>query len=749
MRLQPEITPGMVLPGRLPQGFVLDDLVVEGWLRDGATAAIYRARRRSDGRTVAVKLQLPTTTRDPILGDRFEREAETLWRLRGTPHVIDLVDVGMLEDGRRYLVLEWLEGGDLDDLLELLGERDQLMPVLRACRIARDVARGLAALHQRGFVHLDLEAPNVMLEPDGHGRDRVALVDLASAADLRELATFEDVVPGNPPHEVPSHVSPQRAHGGAPSTSCDVFALGVLMFEAISGACAPPEGWPLDTLPRLDALRHGVPPVLADLVQACMSREVESRPASARVVAEVLEAVVLALEASEGAGWSGVEDAVRWPAKAANEPEDDAEASEGRTGDTLLGIPVRQVIRRAPVVEPRPAPAASPASTQYDDPEVAMWARLTAANHAPPPPAVEEHEPRAGNTEIAMRLPPMPVGESAGDTKVAMQLPLAMGDPSLRPDDTWELVPMTRTPEPDPDDTEVAMPLPDERVDPEDTAATLELVRDEESGGLALLAPGPQDSVEVVHPEAHEDSAPSELEWLGHEQRWWLRWVVAASVLLVVGGSGAWLVTRDAGGQATAPIAAVTSAVAAESSVAQAAASEKPSAPARGDSWGSTHERERMETRVEPQPEPEVMPVPGTMPVADDDTGPAEVIAEAMPASQVEAEPAAKPRAETSPVNEPACQQTRAQADAGRRERKWEAVLSATRKRRCWSTSELRVERARLRVTAFAELGQLERCIAAGAKIRDREVADRTVLCRKKLDEQAAAIAAVVDDPGA
>jgi serine/threonine protein kinase len=723
MRLQPEITPGMMLPDRLPRGFVLDDLVVEGWLRDGATAAVYRARRSSDGRTVAVKLQLPTTTRDPILGERFEREAETLWRLRGTPYVIDLVDVGMLEDGRRYLVLEWMEGGDLDDLLELLGERDQLLPVLRACRIARDVARGLAALHERGFVHLDLEAPNVMLGSDGHGRDRVALVDLASAADLRELATFEDVVPGNPPHEVPSHVSPQRAHGGAPSASCDVFALGVLMFEAISGACAPPEGWPLDTLPRLDTLRHGVPPALADLVQACMSREVGPRPASAKVVAGVLDAIVIALEASEGAGWAGVEDAVRWPLRAANAPgETEATEEDGRTGDTLLGIPVRQVIGSHPAEESRPQPAASPPPPQFDDPEVAMWARLTAANHAPPPPTVAE--PRAGDTEIAMRLPPILDGEStAGDTKVAMHLPLAVVDPSLRPDDTWELVPMTRPPEPDPDDTEVAMPLPYDRVDPEDTAATMELVRDDVSQGLALLAPGPQDSVDVVHHETPEDSTPSELEWLAHEQRWWVRWAIAAGVLLVVGGTGAWLVTRDAD-EATVPLTAVTSAVAAEASLANAVAGERPSI--RGDGWGSAHERERMETRTGSHSVP-----PPAMEAAPEGAEPAEVIAMAIPDADRPAEAPTK----VSPVNEPACQQARARAVAGRSEREWETVLAATLKRRCWSTSALRVERARLRVTAFAELGQLEQCITAGAKIRDREVADRTTLCRKKLDE--------------
>jgi serine/threonine protein kinase len=746
MRLLPEITPGMMLPARLPPGFVLGDLVVDGWVRDGGSAAIYRAHR-SDGRRAAVKLQLPTTVRDPILGERFEREAELLWRLRGTAHVVELLDVGMLDDGRRYLVLEWMDGGDLDDLLELACERDQLLPVLRACRIARDVARGLAALHERGVVHLDVEAPNVMLGRDEHGADRVALVDFAAAADLRDLATFEDVVPGTP-YELPSHVSPQRARGGAPSKSCDVFALGVLMFEALSGACAPPEGWPLETLPRLDALRHGVPPALAELVRMCMSREIERRPTSARVVAAVLDAIVGALEAGEDIGKelgrSGTHDAVRRPEQAASTPEDDAETGEGRTGDTLLGIPVRfPVVRAEPsrppdehqaAVAPRVA-AASHSPVGSSDPEVAMWTRLTAANQ-PPPPA-----PQPGDTEVAMRLPPTMTVEGAtsaqpGDTVVATRLPLAVSDPSLRPEDTWELVPAVHEPPVDPDDTEVAMRLPpDEPTDepsPEDTAATLEL--GPKDGSQALLAPGPQDSVaDGVRYEEQDDSRSSELEWLAQEQRWWVRWAVAAGVLVVAGGSGAWLVTRAAGDEASAASTSTTDAgeavkqaieaAAAVASVANAATSDRPPASSHGDGWGSTHERARMEARADDGP---------ATPEASDASHEAADRGEAI----VESKPSRKPKAGSpaAAIDDPACQEARARADAGKRERAWETVLEATRQRGCWRSSGLRVARARLRVTAYAELGELERCVEEGAKSRDREVAARSALCRKKLD---------------
>ncbi len=90
-------------------------------------------------------------------------------------------------------------------------------------------------------------------------------------------------------------------------------------------------------------------------------------------------------------------------------------------------------------------------------------------------------------------------------------------------------------------------------------------------------------------------------------------------------------------------------------------------------------------------------------------------------------------RARAVAAREAACASLRSRADAGKRKREWASVLEATRKRGCWSSAELRVARARLRVTAFAELGELERCAAEGSKSRDREIAARSALCRNKL----------------
>src|SRR5262245_4971173 len=125
----PEMTTEEALPVRLPRGFVLGRYVVEGWLRDGGMAAIHRARRIADEQLVAIKLQLPSAGYDPTAAERFDREAEMLRRAVDSQHVVDLFDAGELADGRRYLVMEWIEGENLEERLDSLRNMDQRLPL--------------------------------------------------------------------------------------------------------------------------------------------------------------------------------------------------------------------------------------------------------------------------------------------------------------------------------------------------------------------------------------------------------------------------------------------------------------------------------------------------------------------------------------------------------------------------------------------------------------------------------------------
>lgn len=645
MRLQPEITPGLVLPARLPRDFALGDHVVDGWLRDGGMAAIYRAHRVRDGRRVAVKVQLPSTLRDPSLGERFEREAEVLWRVRGSAHVIGLLDVGMLDDGRRYLVMEWVDGEDLEELLDFLRDQDQQLSVARACRIGRDVARGLAALHEHGVVHLDLKPSNVMIGRDANGEDEVVLVDFGIAADLHEHGAGRDEAPDEALLGTAGYTSPQRARGEAAGPSCDVYSLGVLLFEALSGSCVPPDGWSPQTLPRVDALRHGVPPALAELVCRCMRPEASLRPASARVAAEVLDAIVGALEASGRGGRAG--------ARA---------ATVARPGGTA----VTPVTRRSTVHR------AVTRGTQVrlvtaGDTEVDMVAGLVAIDDSPP----------ALPDEIARTMP----AELAATESVSSAADTVPGLPieeDIEP--TYELLPQQQQLEDLDDDHE----------------PTYEL-----------------EPVKQAWPPAH---APApQLEWLEREPRWWMPWLIAAAVLAVTGVTTAWIAAPDPDDETVDVTMTARAEAPAEAPSPVPSTLDEP-APA-----------------VQPTAPPDEADEPSDEPDAAVERAEPVVAPKPSPRSPATNASERAHRAELVAAREAACAEARGEADDAKRSRAWDAVLQATAKRRCWSSAELRVARARLRVTAYAELGELERCVEEGARSRDREIAARAALCRKKL----------------
>jgi len=663
MRPEPKLIPGMMLPARLPRGFMLGEHMVDGWLRDSGMAAIYRAHRLCDGRRVAVKLQLPSMAHDPSLGERFEREAEVLWRVRGSAHVVELLDVGVLDDGRRYLVLEWVDGEDLEELLDFLRDEDRQLPVIRACKIARDVARGLAALHEHGVVHLDLKPANVMIGRREDDSDHVVLVDFGIAADLRELAVLDDDPLGEALMGTSGYMSPQRARGRAPSPACDVYALGVLLFEALSGGCVPPDGWSPDTLPRVDALRHGVPRTLSELVCTCMSVEAGHRPASAKAVAATLEAIIGALEA--GSSKSAWRQLLTGP------------------GGTEVAPVFRAARRRGNRVG---AEAGLIAVEELPVPEVPEGLEALLRGSAAPA--------QPGDT-----LPGIPI--DAGDTEVMLRLP-----PVLEDDDdnepTFVLAP-------------VQPEIPDDDGEPEPTFVLAPV----QAATPVYELPPPEpfgEPLTDVRPLAWTKAPTPDLEWLERRPRWWLPWMIAAGMLAATAGVVAWL-ARGAGN---------------ETMVADAAATD-PSTP---EPLPIVSESDEPDAAGEP-----AQPVDFSLPARTEQAPREEVVERA--GSIIASKPAPRasavdsreraPRAHATAVSESVCTEARAQASTAKRARAWGSVLKATSKRRCWSSDELRMARSRLRVTAYAELGELERCVEEGAGSRDREITVRTALCRKKL----------------
>ncbi|GEM_PF-361408 len=280
---EPPLTPGTVLADR----YRIHDLVGRGGM-----GAVYRAEHLALGNTVAVKvLRTSHGARDDIVR-RFQREAVAASHIRH-PGIVEVTDFGRTPDGRFYLAMEMVEGETLARRLARLGP----LPPGEAMSLVRELARALAAAHAHGIYHRDIKPENVLLGRDGTAK--LADFGIARLAegprDARETAA--GLIFGTP-----HYMSPEQAAGQRQDGRSDVYALGVLLFELLTGA--PPylgasathvlAAHLLSPVPRLPAQGpHGpIPPALADLVARMMAKSAAERPDTMAEVEAALEAVL-------------------------------------------------------------------------------------------------------------------------------------------------------------------------------------------------------------------------------------------------------------------------------------------------------------------------------------------------------------------------------------------------------------------------------------------------------------------------
>jgi dipeptidyl aminopeptidase/acylaminoacyl peptidase len=260
----------------------------------GGLAEVYRARDTRLGREVAVKVLPSELSRDPDRLRRFEQEA----RLAGSlnhPNVLSLHDVGS-HDGAPYLVTELLEGHSLREVLET-----GPLPVRKAVEHAEQIAHGLAAAHAKGIVHRDLKPGNVFVTKDG----RVKILDFGLAkltqADPGVAASSQlstDTAEGRVVGTV-GYMAPEQVRGHAVDARSDIFALGAVLYETLSGRRAFAGETTADTLTAIltkdpeDLSRPGlaVPASLERIVRRCLEKDPEERFQSARDVAFALGAL--------------------------------------------------------------------------------------------------------------------------------------------------------------------------------------------------------------------------------------------------------------------------------------------------------------------------------------------------------------------------------------------------------------------------------------------------------------------------
>jgi eukaryotic-like serine/threonine-protein kinase len=256
----------------------------------GGMATIHRATDLRLDREVAVKLLRPEIARDADLAARFRREALATTVLRH-PNIVACLDTGTDGD-QPYLVMDLVEGEDLAARLRRSG---RLSPS-QAARIGLDVARALGAAHMRGIVHRDIKPGNILLAADG----RAMVTDFGIA---RLAVDPEAARPGTTLGSV-HYFSPEQARGATTTPASDVYCLGLVLFEALTGARAF-TGDTSDAIalarigaaaPSPRATRPEIPDDLDAIVRKALAPESEDRYQNGNAMAAALEAAVMAAD---------------------------------------------------------------------------------------------------------------------------------------------------------------------------------------------------------------------------------------------------------------------------------------------------------------------------------------------------------------------------------------------------------------------------------------------------------------------
>jgi len=242
-------------------------------LGQGGFGEVYVGEPKN-GPSVAVKLLDANHARDDDAIARFKREGETAKRL-AHPNIVRVLDVGSSRS-RHYLVMELVRGGSLDKLMHREGAAEKVLPALA------QTAQALAYAHAEGVVHRDVKPSNVLLTRAG--KAKVADFGLARAIDQSSMTTEGRML------GTASYMSPEQVKGERATTASDVYAMGIMIYDAIVGQLPFNSDNQLGFLyqhaevePPTPAVRAPYPASLGSLALACLAKDPKDRPTMAQV----------------------------------------------------------------------------------------------------------------------------------------------------------------------------------------------------------------------------------------------------------------------------------------------------------------------------------------------------------------------------------------------------------------------------------------------------------------------------------